>query len=113
MHCVRRAIVAVALCGLLAGCAGKSAAIKPKPTALERSICSTVAEFVPHFPSGTESGSGPIGISVTFINDEDFAHSLVRSGDPVFRAVGRSLPVQPLRMTTFRRLDSRCKALGL
>jgi hypothetical protein len=90
---VRRAIVAVAVCGLLAGCSGQAG-----PTALDRSICQQVKRL----PYVDASMNGP--------SQRGYALALMRSGDPVF---GRLASDHADYMTWRQHVFLRCSELGI
>ena len=107
MSSIRRVIVAVALCGVLAGCSGKIA-----PSALTQSICKAAHGLPISTPSKRfDVSKFYVGMGI----------ELGRSNDPVFRQILREM-TGPLPSEFHfdndyaklsRQLDVRCKALGL
>jgi hypothetical protein len=100
---LRRAVVTLAVCALLAGCSGKAG-----PSALDRSICRQVRELP---ASQTVRVSTPSSVSehVTVgAVPNSFIAQLKSSPDQVFQGLGRSMTDEWL--TQLRR---HCSALGL
>ena len=116
---LRRVIVAVALCGLLASCSGKSA-----PSAAERSTCKTVRAEFAHLPKNGPLPEKEISESERFLAGAtserttvfvriNFVHQLIRSGDPALQRLGSALQRDTGVAYPIRQLDARCAALGL
>ena len=115
---MRRFVVAVALCGLLAGCATS----KPAPTALDRSVCKTLHTFGPMFamrpvtdpllPKLAVLEHGDASTAQTFVG-ADFVWDLIQSGDSTFRRLGQAQQRGTGSPGPFRQLYARCSALGL
>jgi hypothetical protein len=117
---LRRLIAGLALWALLAGCSGAVT-----PSALDRSICTTVRTELASLPLGTPSvppymesesrhllaSSGGASSVVVFVRTA-FAHDLTRSGDPTFQRVGRAFQHSG-NPGLVKQLGARCSALGL
>ena len=105
---LRRPIVAVALCGLLAGCSGVSIAAKPKPTQLDRTVCQAFGTL-PSIPVGAHTLRG-VTASVA-VGGTPSSSLFADQGDPVMARALRAM--QANAPSGVRQIQSRCKALGL
>ena len=120
----RRAALAVALCGLLAGCSEKAG-----PTSAQRSICKTVRTqldvldlnqgSLPNKAEDIAESKHLLGHAVSssvstfvFIRSA-FVHDLTQSDDPTFQRLGTALKQRTGVVSPISQLDARCRSLGL
>jgi hypothetical protein len=105
---LRRLIVAVAVCELLAGCSRG-----PTLTATDRAICREFNQLptVPTSRAGATPSKRSFQILHVFISPDYLHGQLNKSSDPVFTRDARELYVNVDQIEG--QIPSRCKALGL